>query len=111
MLYCERCMTLAPDGRCPYKAKHLLRDVQDCDPVYLMSKNSVWAGLVENVFRDNSIEYLTKGQLGAGLIATVGEVLEVYDFYVRYCDLDRARDIVEGLFSEFDVEVNAADAE
>lgn len=100
MLYCEKCMILCPDGKCPHKAKHYLREVAPDDPVYLTSKNSVWAGLMKNVFDDNGIGYLSRGQLGAGLIATVGEVLEVYDFFVRFSDYDRASEIVSSLFSD-----------
>lgn len=100
MLYCEKCMILCPSGTCPHKSKHILREVGENDPVYLTSKNSIWAGLMQNVFHENGIEYLSRGQLGAGLIATVGEVLEVYDFFVKYADLERAEEIVDSLFSE-----------
>ena len=43
---------------------------------------------------------MTGGRLGAGLSTYVGPFLEVTRFYVRWSDLEKAREIVEALFGE-----------
>lgn len=75
-----------------------MRQVLPDDPCYLTEKGSPWNGMLEDVLRQNEIPFVTGGRLGAGLSTYVGSVLEVTRFYVRWSDMERAREIVEGLF-------------
>ena len=47
---------------------------------------------------DLGIPYYTNGVYGAGLAIQIGPVTERFRLYVFYRDLERAGEIVEGLF-------------
>lgn len=103
MLYCEKCMLLCESGKCPVCSQKLfgaqkLREVKDNDPVLLTKQDRIAAGLLEPVLRDNNIPYLKEGNLGAGLTAELGDMMEEYRFYIPYGKLEEGRDIVESLF-------------
>ena len=56
--------------------------------------------MLEDVLRQNDIPFITGGRLGAGLSTYVGPILEATRFYVRWSDLEKAREIVEALLGE-----------
>lgn len=98
-MYCEKCKHILEGDRCPRCRKGRVRQVGPDDPCYLTEKPSPWNGMLEDVLRQAEIPYVTSGRLGAGLSAYVGPVLEITRFYVRWSDMEKAREIVDGLFN------------
>ncbi|HML46697.1 MAG TPA: hypothetical protein PKE04_08110, partial [Clostridia bacterium] len=66
----------------------------------LISKDSIWSGMVEDILNQSNIPFLKKGTLGAGLAANVGFAMETYRFYVPQDVYDQAVDLLASVFSE-----------
>ena len=99
-MYCEKCRHIFDGERCPNCRKGKVRQVKDDDLCYLTEKGSPWNGMLEDVLRQKGIPFMTGGRLGAGLSTYVGPILEVTRFYVRWSDLEKAREVVAALFGE-----------
>lgn len=90
-LICGRCSAMAKDGVCPLcgKAKKL-RTVREEDTVYLTSCEYIWTQTVEDLLRGEGIPYRRQALLGSGLITSIGEMAELYRYYVGAADYERA---------------------
>lgn len=99
-MYCEKCKHIFEGERCPNCRRGRVRQVKPDDPCYLTEKRSPLSGMLGDVLRQEKIPYMTSGRLGAGLSTYVGFVLEIIRFYVRWADMERAQEIVNGLFGE-----------
>lgn len=97
-MYCEKCRHVFEGERCPNCRKGRVRPVRSDDACYLTERSSPWNGMLEDVLRQEGIPFVTSGRLGAGLSTYVGPVLEITRFYVRWTDLAKAQEIVNGLF-------------
>ena len=98
MLYCKKCRMLFDGNECPGCG----RSGQPCGPddgCFLVEKDFVWAGMLADVLRQEGVPFLKENVLGAGVTVRTGYMTARYRFYVRYEDLSRAQDIVEGLFA------------
>ena len=102
MLYCEKCRRLCCDGadRCPECRSKKLREPQNGDAVYLITKEPIWAGALAELLDKNGIPYLKKGALGEGMDTYVGYGLEVYSFYVPLQFHDAAKQLCDDIFTE-----------
>lgn len=96
--YCPNCHILVRNTRCPVCDKRWLDEPKADDYCYLTEKDSVWAGVLEDCLRQNSIPYLTKNTLGAGMTSKIGSMFETVKFYVRYAYYQQAKELVEELF-------------
>ena len=96
--YCPNCHVLVRASRCPYCDRKWLEPPLPEDYCLLGEKNAVWAGVLEDCFRQNGIPYLTQNTLGAGLTGKMGTMFETTKFYVRYGYLQKARELEEMLF-------------
>ena len=99
-MYCEKCKHCFEGERCPNCRKGRVRQVRPDDPCYLTEQSSPWNGMLEDVLRQEGIPCVTSGRLGAGLSTYVGSVLEITRFYVRWSDMEKARESVNGLFGK-----------
>ena len=97
-MYCEKCHRIVEALRCPVCGKKL-REPQPDDFCFLVEKESLWAGMLQDVLTQNEIPFITKGVLGAALALKVGELSERSQFYVPYAALDKGHALVEELFS------------
>ena len=104
--YCPKCHVLVRNTRCPLCGRRWLEEPESEDYCFLTEKELVWAGVLEDCFRQNQILYLTESTLGAGLTAKAGSMFESIKFYVRYDDFHRAEALTEELFSS-DVQEDA----
>lgn len=112
MKYCPNCMTLPEEDKCPDCKTRELREPTGSDPVLLIEKGYVWAGMVEEILSDNGIPLLKKGVRGAGLSVSLGEVGETFRFFVPYETLEQARELMVQLFpADFGEEVEADQAD
>lgn len=99
-MYCEKCRHLIEGERCPNCRRSRVRHVEPEDPCFLVEKGAPWDGMLEDVFKQNGIPFLTDGRMGAGLAVRAGTMLESRRFYVRWDDYARANEIVDELFGE-----------
>ena len=96
--YCPSCHVLVRGHRCPLCDRKWLEPPLPEDYCYLGEKDAVWAGVLEDCFRQNGIPYLTQNTLGAGLTSKMGNLFERIKFYVRYAAFRRAQELEEELF-------------
>ena len=97
MLYCGGCCRLFSGSACPScgAAGRVPRPDDFC---FLTEKEQLWADMLAEVLEENTIPFLQKGKLGAGLAMKMGPLLEQFRFYVPYAHFDAAAAIVEELF-------------
>ena len=105
MLYCEKCKTAFDAQTCPVCGKRKnVREVRDDDLCVLTEKNMIWSEIMEDTLKAHDIPYLTKGRMGAALAFTVGPIHEDLIYYVPYARLSEAKDLVDGIFAEGEIE-------
>lgn len=98
-MYCADCRLMTQEESCPLCGSKKLREVKADDPCFLVSKEVVWAGMLEEVLKGKGIAYSAESDLGYALSLKIGGHHEEFHFYVNYADLDRARALVDELFS------------
>ena len=108
--YCENCSILFIGDRCPACRRKSTRSAEPDDICFLTEKEQIWAGMLAEVLTQNNIPFIQKNVMGAGMALRVGPMFERVRFYVYYRHLDKAKEIVEELFSSTGAE-NDADAE
>ncbi len=105
MLYCPKCKKLSESSRCEHCGNKKLTEPTADTPVFLISKNPLWSGMIEDVLEDNSVPFLKKIAHGDGITeAILGYGMEVYSFYVPYERLNEAHELVFPLFTPIDSE-------
>ena len=100
MKICSRCHVLCKE-LCPVcdSAKHL-REMQDTEPVLLITASAVQAMLIEPILSDSGIPYSRPGTLSSALNLGSGMMLEANRFYVPCAALAKARELLEEVFGE-----------
>jgi hypothetical protein len=98
--YCPNCHILVWDTRCPVCGKNWLEEPLPNDYCFLMEKDAVWAGVLEDCLRQNGIPCLTQSAKGAGLTVKTGSMFDSIRFYVPYFRFHEAQDLAEQLFAE-----------
>ena len=105
MLYCSKCKRLTDDtsiipSRCEHCGSRKLTPTTEDSPVFLTSKNALWAGMVEDVLKDHNIPCIRKIEIGDGITESIlGYGIEKYSFYVPFSYLETAHDVVFPLFT------------
>ena len=103
MLYCSKCMKLTDELRCPVCRNRRLAEPKTNDPVFLIDKSSIWAGMISDVLETNGIPFVKKIAFGDGITdAILGYGSEIFSFYVPYSALEAARDLIDPLFTPVD---------
>jgi len=100
MLYCKRCNLLCANKKCDRCASNKLCEPKENDPVYLITKNVVWSGGIEDILTENNIPYLKKGLLGAGIASRTGYGMENYQFYVPFGAYKKSRELLAAIFAD-----------
>lgn len=96
--YCPNCHVLVQAYQCPLCDRKWLDLPQPEDYCFLGEKDVVWAGVLEDCFRQNGIPCLTRNVLGAGLTTKMGNLFERTKFYVPYAHFRKAQELEEALF-------------
>ena len=110
-MYCENCCILFAENRCPVCGNKKVRIPEPDDYCFLTEKEMIWAGMLEDVLKQNGIPYFTKQMLGAGLALKIGPMSERYRFYVPYSHFQEADELVEALFAPVQEEGKETDPE
>ena len=100
MMYCEKCCQIVEEASCPTCGSSRLREAKEKDPCFLTEQDFIHTGILEDILGQNSIPFLRKNVLGAGMAIKVGPMLERGRFYVPYELLPKAQALVNGFFSE-----------
>ena len=104
MLYCDKCMVQTTENVCPNCGTKKLRTVRATDPVFLIAKDTIWAGMVEDILNQNYIPFLKRGTLVAGLATNICYAMETYRFYVPQDVCDKAFELLEPIFPDISPE-------
>ncbi|MBQ9343421.1 MAG: TIGR04076 family protein [Clostridia bacterium] len=110
-MYCENCCILFAENRCPVCGNKKVRIPEPDDYCFLTEKEMIWAGMLEDVLKQNGIPYFTKQMLGAGLALKIGPMSERCRFYVPYSHFQEADELVEALFAPVQEEGKETDPE
>ena len=96
MFYCETCRRLQEEAvdKCPHCRSKGLRAPQDGDFVLLTSQESIWAGMLQDLFTQNGIAFTTQGERGAALALKTGPAFERFRFFVPYGQLAQAQELM-----------------
>ena len=97
-MYCRGCQTVFEGDRCPVCGSGKGRAVQPEDICFLAEADGLQAGILEDIFRQESIPVLKKSTIGAGMAMKAGTMFERFRFYVRYEHLERAQKVMEEMF-------------
>lgn len=98
MLYCENCMLLCNGDACKRCDTKALRAPKENDPVFLIEKEALWCGGMEETFRTQGIPCLKKGWQGAGITERLGYVTETYAFYVPFGAYEKAKALLNDIY-------------
>ena len=98
-MYCEKCCRIIEEDRCPHCRNKKTREPGPKDPCFLTEQDYVSSGILEDILAQNSIPFLKKGVMGAGMAIKVGPMLERNRFYVPFEQYENAVAVVDELFS------------
>lgn len=105
-LICEKCKAISENGACPLCGKKKkLREIIEGETVYLTSCEYIWSKTVEDILNDANIKFYCHGILGSGVIVSIGEMSELYRYYVPFSDYEKAK----ALIPDFSEEVMSED--
>ncbi len=94
-LICAKCRAIPVDGVCPLCGKNKkFIEAGDNDEVYLTSCEFIWSRMVEDALDGAGIRYRKHGTHGSGVIASIGELAELYRYYVMFPDYEAARTVI-----------------
>ena len=97
-MYCQRCRRLFEGALCPDCGKdRWARAPRDEDPCFLTEKGAPWDGMLADVLNQNGIAHLAQSRVGAAL-GMRAPILQSTRFFVRFDDLERAGELLDGLF-------------
>lgn len=93
-MYCNKCRLLTDEALCPACGGKKLREALPEDPVFLVAQRYILAGSIIGILESEGIPYLQKGVNGAYMTTLLGSHTEVYEIYVPFAALERAKQCV-----------------
>jgi hypothetical protein len=98
MRYCKKCKLLCSGEECEGCGNNKLCDPKENDTVYLITKDVIWSGAIEDILTKNDIPYLKQGLLGAGVTSKVGYAMENYQFFVPFGAYNKSKELLANIF-------------
>ena len=99
IVYCETCKRLFEQDRCPL-CDRPGRAAEETDFCLVSEQsNPVFAGILEDVLRQEHIPVFKKSRMGAWMTALLGSGSDITELYVPYAALERARALEASLFA------------
>ena len=99
IMYCEKCKKLISQSICPICGNKNIRIPEERDICFLVEKDHIWSGMLEDVLKQNNIPVFVQSNIGAGMAIKAGALFERIRFYVPFLYLEAANTIVNELFS------------
>ena len=97
-MYCQRCNRLVYEMKCPGCGGKNLRMPAYDDHCFLAEPEPIWVQALEDLLRDNGVEFLTRRVHGAALVTKTG-IPQRVRFFVPYRDYQRAKELNEAFFN------------
>ena len=97
-MYCQRCNRLVYETKCPGCGGKNLRMPAFDDHCFLAEPEPIWVQALEDLLRDNGVEYLTRKVHGAALVTKTG-IPQRVRFFVPYRDYQRAKELHEAFLN------------
>jgi len=98
MLYCQKCKAMIiNDDRCRNCGYKKIREIRDNDPVYLATKNFIFAGMLEDILEKNKIPYMTKGGFRVAILGRTGMSGNTA-FFVPYGAYQKSKELIKDYF-------------
>jgi hypothetical protein len=97
MFYCEDCMLVNDEPVCPRCRAKKLRCPEENDIVYLLTREALYSGGIEEILKENGIPCLKRGVQGAGITERLGYSTETYEFFVPYGAYEKAKEIIKDI--------------
>lgn len=98
-------MLLTDEIKCPLCGTKKLGDADMKDPVYLITKETIWSEMISDVLDENNIPYLKHGNLGPALSVMMGNIIEYCKFYVPFGEYDKSMELMKELFpSDYNID-------
>lgn len=98
-MYCPNCNVLVNSNQCRICGNRNIREPIASDYCFLVEKEMIWAGVLEDILKQNNISYVTQNVLGAGLTTKVGSAQERIRFYVPFIHYATAHNLEQDYFS------------
>lgn len=99
MLYCDNCrLAFGGSSRCPLCGNKDVRIPLPEDFCFLIEIKAMFADMLKSVLDDNNIPSLAPSTIGAGLRVRGGAMFDRIRFYVRYDNLQEAKEIADTMF-------------
>lgn len=98
MFYCKTCRRLRETSRCGICGAQGLPAPRAQDFCFVEEQPLPWAGMLEDVLRQERIPLLAESSRAAGLGIKAGHWGETVSFYVPYACYDQARALADTLF-------------
>ena len=98
--YCKTCKALTKlndKNRCFFCGYKKLREPLEGDIIYLVTKEFVFARMLEEMLIESNVPHLKQSVRGAGI--TKGNMGEEFRFFVPYGVYEKAKEIVKDYFS------------
>lgn len=100
MLYCKKCRLLCTDSECQNCGNKKLSEPNANDSVFLISKEMIWSGGIEDILKENGIPCLKQGIQGAGISTKLGYLSEVYQFFVPFGAYEKSKELLSDIFPD-----------
>lgn len=97
-MFCSNCNLIVHGAKCSACGSRNIRLPQPEDYCYLTEKDTIWAGMLSDIFTQNGVPFITRNTLGAGLTAKLGSAMERTKFYVPYASYAQAQSLERELF-------------
>ncbi len=97
-MYCEKCNRITDGGKCPSCGRKNLRLPRMEDFCFLSEQTPLWVQSLQDLLRDNGVEYVTRNVYGVAHAKMTG-VPERVRFFVRYGQYHQAKELEQAFFS------------
>lgn len=98
MLFCEKCNFATPENRCPSCGNKRLRAVNDDDFCFFTNTDEFNFDMLESTLNENNIEVVGVPYYVRGVTYASAGRADGRKVYVRYKDIEQAREIYEAMF-------------
>ena len=102
--YCKKCEIPFEGTRCPACGRKSSGPVDPYDLCFLTEKEALWEEMIADALTGDKIPFVRKNVLGAALALKTGPMRERVRFYVFFCHLPSASELVEALFAPVESE-------
>jgi len=82
------------EEKCPECRNKKLRPPVGNDPVYLLSKELLWSGGIEETLKEHGIPCMKKSTQGSAFNAILGQFGDVLRYYVPFAALEKSGELL-----------------